>query len=115
MFGSSRSASSPHTIYSSSMSSLGLGYALWYPEPDDTGELQIGDVGYIDDGSFVRVLNIDSSKPEHRVESWNPPFEIRQALPPDAFRRKTRLNPVEPGHYPSHGVRLKNAGASITA
>ena len=103
----------PDKIYSSSLQTLHLGYALWYPEPHKSGELQIGDVGYIDDGSFVRVLNIDSSKPEHQVDSWTPPFEVDQPLSPDVFRRKAHDNPLEPGHYPSHGVRMTEVGGTV--
>jgi hypothetical protein len=115
MFWLFRPASSPHIVYSSSLASLGLGHALWYLEPHDTGELQIGDVGYIRDGSFVRLLNIDSSKPEHQVTHWDEPFEVTEPLPPGAFRRESHVEPIVPGHYCSHGVEQREVGASVNA
>lgn len=35
------------------------GHALWYPEgPIGATEIRIGDVGYVHDGAFYRVLNV---------------------------------------------------------
>lgn len=113
MFRFFRPASSPYIIYSSSLSSLDLGYALWYPEPHDTGELQIGDVGYIRGGAFVRLFNINTSRPDHNVTTWRTPFTITDPLSADVFQLDRRDAPLTPGHYCSHGVEQIDIGASI--
>lgn len=112
MFWLFRPTLSPYTAYSSSMSSLGLGYALWCPEPHNTGELQVGDVGYIRDGAFIRLFNINSSRPEHQVTSWPIPFEVADPLPADTFQLDCRKALLTPGHYCSHGVVKKDVGVS---
>ncbi|KAJ3528305.1 hypothetical protein NM688_g8017 [Phlebia brevispora] len=45
-------------VYAEQLNPLSLGHPLWFPDPIDAGEIQIGDVGYIDDGSFQRLFNI---------------------------------------------------------
>lgn len=44
-------------VYAEQLSPSGYGYPLWFPEPHD-GEILLGDVGYIHDGSFVRLFNV---------------------------------------------------------
>ena len=106
-------STSPCVIYSSTLSSLGQGYALWYPEPHSTGELQVGDVGYIRDGAFVRLFNINGAKTEHKVTAWEPPFAAPQDLPADVFRIDKRKSSLAPGHYRSHGVEMREVGGSV--
>ncbi|EKM58888.1 uncharacterized protein PHACADRAFT_249001 [Phanerochaete carnosa HHB-10118-sp] len=67
MFRFRRLPSAPYEIYSSSLDTLYLGHALWYPEPHVTGEPQIGDVGFARRGAFVRLFNLDTSAPEKKV------------------------------------------------
>ncbi|GJE94335.1 WD40 repeat domain-containing protein [Phanerochaete sordida] len=102
------------------MFSLDLGYALWYPEPDElTGEPQIGDVGYMDDGAFIRLFNVDTSNEAHAVTyQWKPTFTLTESnVPsPDVFATLSqRRRPIEPGPYPSHGVRERDMGGSLSA
>ena len=114
MFGRQRPSSAPDQIYASSLSTLYQGYALWYPEPHVTGELHIGDVGYIRDGAFIRLLNIDPAAPKQKnVTSWDPPFEIGDSLPPNAFKLDSRREPLEPDHYRSHGVERVSLHGSL--
>lgn len=115
MFWFFRPPPSSHVVYSSSLSSLSLGYALWHPEPHTTGELQIGDVGYVKDGAFIRLFNINTSLPEHQVTSWSRRFEITDPLPTDVFQVDRRDALLTPGHYCSHGVEQKDVGTSIDA
>ncbi|GJE94313.1 WD40 repeat domain-containing protein [Phanerochaete sordida] len=114
----SSSATSPYAIYPSSMFSLDLGYALWYPEPHArTGEPHVGDVGYTSDGAFIRLFNVDKSNAEHAVTfPWKPVFPLTDSnVPsPDIFAMlDQRRRPIEPGPYPSHGVRKAEIGGSI--
>ncbi|EKM58777.1 uncharacterized protein PHACADRAFT_248867 [Phanerochaete carnosa HHB-10118-sp] len=107
-----RPPSAPDEIYASSLQTLHLGHALWYPEPHGTGELQIGDVGFVDEGAFIRLFNLDTSVPEKKVTFWDPPFEITEPVPPRVFRVDSRPNPLVPKDYPSHGVESKHMDVS---
>ncbi|EKM58843.1 uncharacterized protein PHACADRAFT_248940 [Phanerochaete carnosa HHB-10118-sp] len=106
---------SPYVVYPSSMFSLDLGYALWYPEPhDSTGKPEIGDVGYVRHGAFIRLFNINTSEPDHRVGFWKPPFDITDPPTPDVFILDKRHRPIHHGHYPSHGVKKKELHGSLS-
>ena len=53
----------PSNVYREQMSSEYHGLALWDPKPDKTlyrepGHVSIGDVGYLDNGTFTRMLNV---------------------------------------------------------
>ena len=99
-------------IYPSSLSILRKGYALWYPEPHETGELQIGDVGYINDGAFIRLFNLNTAKPEHEVTFWGKTFEPTAPPPGEVFDRLDRRRALQADHYRSRGVeRAEISGA----
>ncbi|KAH9889000.1 hypothetical protein C8Q73DRAFT_175835 [Cubamyces lactineus] len=44
-------------VYTKLMLQRGHGYPLWEPEPNEAGEVLIGDVGYVLDGGFYRLFN----------------------------------------------------------
>lgn len=44
----------PGALYEKAMSPLGIGAALWHPED----RVEIGDVGYLSHGSFIRMFNV---------------------------------------------------------
>lgn len=56
----------PSEIYTEQLSTIGEGTALWYPEPHETGEVQIGDVGYIFEGAFIKLFNTVSETQDSR-------------------------------------------------
>ncbi|EKM51722.1 uncharacterized protein PHACADRAFT_262040 [Phanerochaete carnosa HHB-10118-sp] len=113
----------PYKIFSSSLSSLQEGHALWYPEPHESGEPQIGDVGFLLRGAFIRLFNLDTSLPERKVSFWHTTFEDIEPLPPRAFQIDRRHRPLVPDSYRSHGVENTrvhssediNAGNNISA
>ena len=108
---------SSYVVYPSGLFHLGLGYALWYPEPHETRESQIGDVGYVQEGAFIRLFNINaSSKPEHQVIFWHAPFNTTNPLanPQYVFRPDKRRSPVSDGHYSSRGVQEKEMRGSVS-
>ncbi|EMD35059.1 hypothetical protein CERSUDRAFT_75366 [Gelatoporia subvermispora B] len=48
----------PHIIYAEQLFPLGFGMPVWIPEPClDTGDVIIGDVGFLEGGRFHRVFN----------------------------------------------------------
>lgn len=114
MFRRSRPPSATHEIYASSLQTLSVGHALWFPEPHDSGEPQIGDVGFILDGSFVRLFNLDMSAPNKKVTRWDdyPPFDITPPLPKGALETYRKSGVLFPGHHCSHGVESKKIHTS---
>jgi hypothetical protein len=53
----------PFNIYREQLSSQYHGLALWDPDPvpglfKDPDHVSIGDVGYLDNGTFVRIFNV---------------------------------------------------------
>lgn len=111
---SSQNAAHPHNVYPSCLFCLGLGYALWHPEPHETGEPRIGDIGYISRGAFIRMQNIDSSQPENAVTFWKPPFEPEEPSPEGGFRTDRRTAPIAPDRYRSRGVYHRETGGSAS-
>ncbi|EMD37750.1 response regulator receiver [Gelatoporia subvermispora B] len=63
-------------VYAEQLFPLGHGMPLWEPEPNGTGEVEIGDVGYIQDGGFYRLFNATHTRDD--------PINLRFGCP-DAF------------------------------
>ncbi|KAJ3519549.1 hypothetical protein NM688_g9286 [Phlebia brevispora] len=63
-----------HKVYREQLGKRSQGVPLWFPEPEKKqvvargavgrpgGEIQIGDVGYFDEGRFVRILNVTAER-----------------------------------------------------
>ena len=113
LFRRQRPSSAPDIVYPSSLATLYQGYALWYPEPHVTGEAQIGDVGYIREGAFIRLFNLNSSRPEHQVTFWGGTFEPSAPLPPGVFDRLDKRRSLPADHYRSHGVERLNISGKL--
>ncbi|EKM58841.1 uncharacterized protein PHACADRAFT_248938 [Phanerochaete carnosa HHB-10118-sp] len=111
---SSQDSPVPYTVYPSSLFCLGLGYALWHPEPHETGEPQIGDVGYVSRGAFIRLFNINTSKEDYAVTFWDAPFEPTDTLPEGVFRADRRHAPIAPDQYRSRGVYRRETSGSVS-
>lgn len=47
----------PAFVYADQLVGKGYGLPLWQPDPPREGEIQIGDVGVLDDGRFIRLFN----------------------------------------------------------
>ncbi|GJE97235.1 WD40 repeat domain-containing protein [Phanerochaete sordida] len=109
-----RFPSAPDKIYSSSLKTLYLGHGMWYPEPHESGEPQIGDVGFLKEGAFIRLFNLDTAAPEKKVTYWDPPFEISDPPPRGSFKIDHRARPLVPRHYRSHGVQRQRYHASAS-
>ncbi|GJE99314.1 WD40 repeat domain-containing protein [Phanerochaete sordida] len=104
----------PDKIYAKSLEVLGLGYALWRPEPDPAlGETHLGDVGFVRQGKFVRLLNFDVSAAEKKVTRWVPPFSNIEAPPDNALPIDRTENMLPAGRYSSHGEHSGHARAAV--
>ncbi|EKM58887.1 uncharacterized protein PHACADRAFT_248999, partial [Phanerochaete carnosa HHB-10118-sp] len=115
MFRNSRRPTAPDEIYASSLQTLNQGHALWFPEPHGSGQPQIGDVGFILEGAFVRLFNLDTSAPDKKVTYWEPrpPFKITEPLPEGVLKTDARPRVLLPGDYCSHGVQRKDIHAAV--
>ena len=52
------STSCAAVIYAEQLVGRGYGLPLWHPEPAEPfGEVEIGDVGYVSEGAFIRLFN----------------------------------------------------------
>ncbi|EKM58895.1 uncharacterized protein PHACADRAFT_249008 [Phanerochaete carnosa HHB-10118-sp] len=114
MFRRPRPAPAPHEIYASGLQRLSVGHALWFPEPHESGEPQVGDVGFIREGAFVRLFNLDPSATEKAVTHWEPcpAFKVEPPLPEGALKTYRTSGVLFPGHHCSHGVESKNIHTS---
>lgn len=44
-------------VYAEELSAAGYGVPLWRPSPTESGQVLIGDVGYLEDGGWYRLFN----------------------------------------------------------
>ncbi|GJE97248.1 hypothetical protein PsYK624_134640 [Phanerochaete sordida] len=109
-----RSPTAPDKIYSSSLKRFCLGHGMWYPEPHMSGETQIGDVGFLKDGAFIRLFNLDTSAPDKKVTYWRRPFDVSDPPTLDMFMVDERKRPIAPRPYRSHGVQSQRYHASAS-
>ncbi|KAJ3535821.1 hypothetical protein NM688_g6924 [Phlebia brevispora] len=65
----------PAEVYTKLMGSYHYGHPLWYPDPISSGEPQLGDIGYLNNGRFHRIFNIMVEK-DH-------PWNRRHGVPDD--------------------------------
>ena len=78
------SVDQPFNIYREQLSSLHHGLALWHPKPVESlhkrpGHVSIGDVGYLDNGAFMRMFNV--------TLPWDDPLNKLLGKPPDKYER----------------------------
>ncbi|KAI0685048.1 hypothetical protein BC835DRAFT_1291221 [Cytidiella melzeri] len=59
-------------VYAEQLLSKAHGLPLWIPEPSKFGEVLIGDVGYVYDGSFYRLFNVTHPQ-DHDVNQGGVP------------------------------------------
>ncbi|OSD00766.1 YVTN repeat-like/Quino protein amine dehydrogenase [Trametes coccinea BRFM310] len=65
-------------VYASSLAPLGKGYPLWYPDPDNPEwEVEVGDVGYVREGSFKHLLRTTRTAEEQQPHNMVPDDYIR--------------------------------------
>lgn len=84
----------PPELFASQLIHLGYGHPLWYPEPDGGREVEIGDVGYITDGSFRRLFNSMHNR-NHAINRNGVPAGFVPLRVPEELRQR-RPNVVKP-------------------
>ena len=110
------SVDQPFNIYREQLSSLHHGLALWDPKPVERlhkrpGHVSIGDVGYLEDGAFMRMFNV--------TLPWNDPSNKLLGIPDKYERIKPDFNNVRDDrvirkgeHYTPHVSKVDNVGAN---
>ncbi|TFK84726.1 hypothetical protein K466DRAFT_496053 [Polyporus arcularius HHB13444] len=70
-------------IYAKELRDLGFGQPLWIPEPSpESGEVQLGDVGYLSQGKFCFLFNCMRSA-DDPVNRKGVPASFEVFIPPD--------------------------------
>ena len=77
------------SIYANELVKHGAGMPLWQPEPTSSGETEVGDIGFLQDGQFHRSFNV-LKPPEHPANLGG--------VPMDALLE--RIIEVNPYHQP---------------
>lgn len=94
------------------------GDALWFPEPLAGGEVQIGDVGYMHEGAFIRLFNVVDPE-KYPVPTATEPDILPEQFEPLNDRRAKRLDErpraLGPGPYKSKSVVTRTVEASASA
>ena len=66
---------SPWDTYAEALKEQGYGYPLWYP--GCPGEVELGDVGYIENGRFCRLFNVlEKELNKHEVPKSFEPLDL---------------------------------------
>ena len=99
-------------VYHDELMSLGKGHPLWCPEPHSSGEAQIGDVGYIFEGAFVRLFNAISPE-EFQVPNSRLPPDFEALELPEGGRFVTHERDMNPGHWTGSSVTRVRIGSPV--
>lgn len=102
-------------IYASQLVHLGYGHPLWHPEPTKFGDVEIGDIGYIDDGCFYRLFNAIRSRDDPVNKDVVPTGFVQLRLPDELRHRQTSVvKPGEPLKSDSVQTRKTEVGANLS-
>lgn len=105
----------PSDIYREKLSSQHHGLALWDPNPvqglfSDPNHVSIGDVGYLDNGAFVRIFNVKLPRDHPSNKFINLP-EGYKPLEREHFSN-IRHSEVFRKEYHSHVSKVDNVPAN---
>jgi hypothetical protein len=103
----------PSHIYQEQLSSTSHGLALWKPNPEGLyHQVSIGDVGYVDEGAFIRMFNVTLPCDDKSNKTFGDPFHY-DLLPSDSFTtRSETFGTLD--HY-SRGVSREDNAHNILA
>ena len=109
------SVDQPFNIYREHLSSHNHGLALWDPKPDDNlykqpGHVSIGDVGYLDDGAFMRIFNVTLPWDDPSNKLLGRPGKYEPIEPSD-FSNVRDTETREGEYYTVHVSKIDNIGA----
>ena len=84
-------------IYARGLFHYGHGFPVWDPQPTDSGEVLIGDVGYMEDGQFFRLFNAMRPADDPVNQRWGVPDGfVPLTVDPRSFTRRDGAIPAGP-------------------
>ena len=105
----------PFNIYREELSSHYHGLALWDPKPvkhlhKQPGHVSIGDVGYLDNGTFMRMFNVTLPWDDPSNKLLGKPEKYKRIKP--SYFSNVRDNEIHEGEYHNLYVsKVDNVGA----
>jgi hypothetical protein len=104
----------PFNIYREQLSSQYRGLALWDPKPvedlfNNPPHVSIGDVGYLDNGAFIRIFNVTLPRNDQSNTLIDIPEEYKP-LKREHFSN-VRRSEIPQEEYCSHVSKLDNVRA----
>jgi hypothetical protein len=103
----------PFHIYQEQLSSIYHGLALWKPNPEGLYDrVTIGDVGYVNEGAFIRMFNVTLPCDDESNKTLGDPFHYGP-LSPDSFTIRSETF-GKSDHY-SRGVSREDNAHNIHA
>ena len=104
-------------IYAQQLFGKGYGHALWYPEPstDLTADqkIEIGDVGYIVDGSFIRFFNVMKGEDDETNKTHGLGECYTRLL--ESKMERVLPNEIQSGKVLSRSVKQKTLDVTLDA
>ncbi|GJE88442.1 hypothetical protein PsYK624_045250 [Phanerochaete sordida] len=99
--------------YAEQLVGRGFGLPLWQPEaePGPYGDVQIGDVGFVSEGQFIRLFNA-MYPADHPINVYGVPQNF-VVLQPDRRHFRTRPRYVAPGPICTSTTRFQKVGAEV--
>jgi hypothetical protein len=109
------SVNQPPDIYREQLSSQYQGLALWDPNPveglfNNPSHVSIGDVGYLDNGAFIRIFNVELPRNDQSNTLIDIPGEYKP-LKREHFSN-VRRSEIRQEEYYSHVSKVDNVYAS---
>jgi hypothetical protein len=111
------SVDQPFNIYREQLSSQYHGLALWDPKPVENlykqpGHVSIGDVGYLDNGAFMRMFNVTLPWDDPSNKLLGEPGPGKYELIKPSYSGNVRNNEIREGEYHTpHVSKVDNIGA----
>ena len=97
--------------YAEELYSKGYGYPMWYPEPYKGVIPELGDVGFIHHGRFVRFFNVTKPGNSHYNKEGLP--ENFATLEYSTILSDDREKALQAKVISSHSVSSKEVGANV--
>jgi hypothetical protein len=106
------------SIYREQLSSIYHGLALWDPKPVERlhkqpgGHVSIGDVGYLDNGAFIRMFNVTLPWDDPSNKLLGEPGPWKYELIKPSYSGNVRDSEIREGeYYTPHVSKVDNIGA----
>jgi hypothetical protein len=101
-----------YETYANALITKGHGHPLWEPDPGSDPGVELGDVGFIDEGGFIRLFNASAGSDDPRNDLGLPLGH--SPLPIGRIKRRTPL-PKKPRYIASKGIQSTGTDLRITA